>query len=152
MTIVPETRAGKIEFYKLHLPVWAEDPASIGLTADRVLPAGHPAGEFTLSPGPAAPQNLIVPLRLLQQEIEQPGRVNCLLSPPQPLRPLQDELARRLTLDDWDLKVHVPPARKAYISVESRRLLLEPAAVQAALTRDGRSCTAGVPYGSPAVM
>lgn len=107
---------------------------SIALTADRILPAGHPAGEFTLSPGPAAPLNLIVPLRLLQQEIEQPGRVNALLSPPQPLQPLQDELARRLTLDDWDLKVHVPPARKAYVSVESRRLLLEPAAVQSALT------------------
>ena len=105
---------------------------SIALTAERVLPAGHPAGEFTLSPGPAAPLNLIVPLRRLQQEIDQPGRVNALLSPPQPLQPLQEELARRLTLDDWGLKVQVPPARKAYISVESRRLLLEPAAVDAA--------------------
>ena len=105
---------------------------SIALTADHILPAGHPAGEFTLSPGPAPPLNLIVPLRLLQQEIGQPGRVNALLSPPQPLQPLQDELARRLTLDDWDLQVHVPPTRKAYISVESRRLILEPAAVEAA--------------------
>lgn len=105
---------------------------SIGLTADHILPANHPAGEFTLNPGPAAPLNLIVPLRLLQQDLEQPGRVNALLSPPQPLQPLQDALARRLTLDDWDLKVHVPPTRQSYISVESRRLILEPATVEAA--------------------
>ena len=32
MTIVPETRIGKIEFYESHLRVWAADPASIGLT------------------------------------------------------------------------------------------------------------------------
>lgn len=36
MTIVPETRVGKIQFYQTHLPVWAEDPASIGLTPDAV--------------------------------------------------------------------------------------------------------------------
>lgn len=106
---------------------------SLAVTASHVLPAGHPAGEFTLSPGPATPLNLIIPLALVQQEIGQTGRVNALLSPPQPLQPLQDELDRRLTLDDWGLTVQVPPARKAYISVESRRLILEPAAVQAAL-------------------
>jgi ABC-type antimicrobial peptide transport system permease subunit len=105
---------------------------SITLTADRILPPGHPAGEFTLSPGPATPLNLIVPLAALQQAIDQPGRVNGLLSPPQALQPLQDELARRLTLADWELKAHVAPHRKAYISVESRRLILEPAAVDAA--------------------
>jgi putative ABC transport system permease protein len=105
---------------------------SIALTAGHILPAGHPAGDFTLSPGPAIPLNLIVPLRLLQQEIQQPDRVNCLLSPPQPLQPLQDQLARSLTLDDWGLKVDVPPTRKANVSVESRNLILEPAAVNAA--------------------
>ena len=36
MPIVPETRSGKIQFYKVHLPVWAEDPTSIGLTVDAV--------------------------------------------------------------------------------------------------------------------
>src|SRR5687768_11994297 len=36
MPIVPETRAGKIRFYQLRLPVWAEDPASIGLTVEAV--------------------------------------------------------------------------------------------------------------------
>src|ERR1051325_6992153 len=36
MPTVPHTRAGKIEFYKVRLPVWAEDPASIGLTSASV--------------------------------------------------------------------------------------------------------------------
>src|SRR5687768_13380055 len=36
MPIVPETRVGKIRFYRSHLPVWAEDPASIGLTTTAV--------------------------------------------------------------------------------------------------------------------
>jgi putative ABC transport system permease protein len=105
---------------------------ALSLTADHFLPPGHPAGEFTLSPGPSVPLNLIVPLRLVQQEIEQPERVNCLLSPPQPLQPLQAELDRHLTLDDWGLRVNVAPARGAYVSVESRRLILEPAAIEAA--------------------
>ncbi|MBO0701085.1 MAG: ABC transporter permease, partial [Zavarzinella sp.] len=102
------------------------------LTTATILPPGHPAGEFTLSPGPAAPLNLFVPLPALQKEIEQPGRVNALLSPPQPLKPLQEALVRSLTLDDWGLDVKVAPKRKAYLSVESRRLVLEPAAVRAA--------------------
>src|SRR5688500_13401041 len=36
MPIVPETRVGKIDFYNVHVPVWAQDPASIGLTGDAV--------------------------------------------------------------------------------------------------------------------
>jgi len=36
MTIVPETRARKITFYQTHVPVWAQDPASIGLTTAAV--------------------------------------------------------------------------------------------------------------------
>jgi ABC-type lipoprotein release transport system permease subunit len=106
---------------------------TLTLTVSHVLPPDHPMGEFTLAPGPAAPLNLIVPLDTLQQEIEQPGRVNTLLSGPQPLEPLQDALAKQVTLDDWGLKVHIPPKRKAYVSVESRRLLLEPAVVSAAV-------------------
>ena len=79
------------------------------LTVMTILGPAHPAGEFTLNPGPAPPLNLIVSLKTLQQEVDQPGRVNALLSPPQPLEPLQESLAQSLTLDDWGLKVHVPP-------------------------------------------
>src|SRR5262249_24553721 len=107
---------------------------SLSLTVAHVLPASHPAGEFTLNPGPTAPLNLIVPLQTLQQEIEQPGRVNTLLSPAQPLEPLQTPLERQLTLDDWGVTEPSKPAPipKPYISVESLRLILEPTVVAAA--------------------
>ena len=105
---------------------------TLTLTVARVLPPDHPAGQFTLAPGPATVRNLIVPLDAAQEAIDQPGRVNALLAPPQPLETLQLALNERLTLDDWGLKVHVPPRRKAYVSVESRRLLLEPAVADAA--------------------
>ena len=36
MTIVPETRTGKITFYQTHVTRWAEDPASIGVTPEAV--------------------------------------------------------------------------------------------------------------------
>jgi len=36
MTIVPETRIGKIQFYEVHVPRWAEDPASVGVTPEAV--------------------------------------------------------------------------------------------------------------------
>jgi putative ABC transport system permease protein len=105
---------------------------TLTLTVGHVLPPSHAAGEFTLSPGPATPLNLVLPLATLQSAIDQPGRVNVLLSGPQSITPLQEELERHLTLEDWDLKVHVQPTRHAYISVESRRLILEPAAAEAA--------------------
>ncbi len=105
---------------------------TIKVICDRILSAEAPAGRFTLNPGPQSPRNLILPLDLLQRELEQPGRVNVLLSPPQRLLPLQAELERQLSPEDWGLKVHIPRNRQAYVSIESRRLLLEPPAVEAA--------------------
>ena len=98
----------------------------------RILGPSDPMARFTLNPGPQASLNLIVESARLQQEIEQPERANVLLSPPQPLQPLQAELEKKLSLEDWGLKVHIPEKRQAYVSIESRRLLLEPAAVEAA--------------------
>ncbi|HJZ91053.1 MAG TPA: ABC transporter permease [Gemmataceae bacterium] len=116
---------------------------TLALRAEHILPPGHAAGEFTLSPNPATPLNLTVPLEALQKAIDQPGRVNTLLSPAQPLAPLQEALEQHLTLGDWGLKVHVAPTRQKYISVESRRLILEPAAVTAALnTAEQTGCMA----------
>jgi hypothetical protein len=45
MTIVPETRSGKILFYETHLPVWAADPASIGVTPAAVAALGDLVAE-----------------------------------------------------------------------------------------------------------
>lgn len=36
MATIPDTRAGKIEFYQSHLEAWAQDPPAIGLSAGEV--------------------------------------------------------------------------------------------------------------------
>ncbi len=36
MGVIPTTIIGKIQFYESHLPIWAADPAAIGLTAAQV--------------------------------------------------------------------------------------------------------------------
>jgi ABC-type antimicrobial peptide transport system permease subunit len=107
---------------------------TMSFTAHQILPQGAPLGEFTLNPGPAIPLNLIVPLRTLQREIDQPGRINALLSPRDTLDSLQAELKHNLTLDDWGIVDRVAPTAKSYMTVESRRLILEPAVVEAAKT------------------
>lgn len=103
-----------------------------------VLPMDAPAGDFTLSPNPSTPFNLITSIGALQQEIGKTGKANVLLSPSQSLQSLESDLQGRLTLEDWDLKVRIPPKRKAFIAIESDRLLLEPAAIDAvqAVARD----------------
>lgn len=102
-------------------------------TVGAILPNDHPANDFTLVPSPALPLNLILPLESLQQEMEQSERVNTLLASGQSLQPLQAELAKHLTLKDWNIVVRIPPKRNSYLSVESPRLLLEPMVVEAAL-------------------
>ncbi len=37
MGVVPQTINGKIQFFETHLPVWAKDPAAIGLTPAQIL-------------------------------------------------------------------------------------------------------------------
>ena len=101
-------------------------------TVGRVLPPGAPAGDFTLSPAPSTPFNLIASAQTLQREIGKPGQANVLLATSQPLKPLESDLQAHLTLQDWDLKVRIPPKRQAYVAIESDRMLLEPAAIEAA--------------------
>ncbi|MDQ7014570.1 MAG: hypothetical protein Q9O74_11840 [Planctomycetota bacterium] len=45
MRIVPKSRSRTIEFYETRAPVWAEDPAAIGLTAERVAAVADRAAE-----------------------------------------------------------------------------------------------------------
>ena len=49
--------------------------ARVALEVGRVLPPGHPANDFDLSPNPRAPVNVFVPLEYLQARVEKPGRV-----------------------------------------------------------------------------
>ena len=99
------------------------------LTVTEILPETDPANSFSLSVAPALPNIVFIPLHTLQLQIDQPGRVNALLASGQSLQSLQSALQSHLTLADFDLNVKY--ADRPYINVTSRRLLLEPAIVQA---------------------
>ena len=104
---------------------------TIKLTLIDILPDSDPANALSLSISPTLPSNMFIPIARLQREIGQDGRINVLLGSGQSAQALQSELRARLTLDDWGLTVRIAPFRKTYISVESSRLLLEPAVVAA---------------------
>lgn len=101
--------------------------AARDFTVALVLPADHFGSQFSLSPTAAAPRNAFVPLPVLQDMLGEPGRVNALFARE---GDLEGGLARALTLQDWGLVVR---DRGAYLSLESRQMLLEPAVAQAAL-------------------
>ncbi|HEY8506176.1 MAG TPA: ABC transporter permease, partial [Gemmataceae bacterium] len=109
-----------------------ESAESVAVTVAAVLPPGHPANDFSLTPNPGTPMNLFLPLRFLQEEIEQPGRVNALFAAGATAEQLQASLKEHATLDDWGLKVVVPEKGPGYFSLESRQLLLEPSVVRTA--------------------
>jgi ABC-type antimicrobial peptide transport system permease subunit len=106
------------------------------LTVRAVL-AEEGLGRFNLNPSAEPARNAFVPLRMLQEALEQQGRVNALLVGGD-AEALPDQLRRHLTLEDWGLVLREPHHRdqapRGYLSLESRQLLLEPAAEQAART------------------
>jgi ABC-type lipoprotein release transport system permease subunit len=83
---------------------------SVKLTVTEVLPDRDPASYFNLNPTPAPPRDAFVPLPLLQEKLEQPGRVNGVLVGG-PLWSLPEVLSKSLTLDDWGLVLHDPRSR-----------------------------------------
>jgi ABC-type lipoprotein release transport system permease subunit len=87
----------------------AEDVLSkLELKVRAVLPEDSFGSAFTLTPSPAPPRNAFVPLPLLQQKLNQQGRVNALFAGKEP----QSDLKRHITLDDWGLVLY-DPARRA---------------------------------------
>jgi ABC-type antimicrobial peptide transport system permease subunit len=95
----------------------------------RVLPDDDPANDFNLTPSPAAPLNVYVPLAFLQARLEKPGKVNALLTRSGDVAELNRAFAANLSLDDWGLRVR--PTPKGYLSIESEQLVLDPGAVAA---------------------
>jgi ABC-type lipoprotein release transport system permease subunit len=101
------------------------------VTVHAVL-GGGPMSQFTLTPTPAAPRNVFVPLHALQAKIDQQGRANGLLVAGAESRMAQEQgrpvteaeikagkvedwlqrhLHSQLTLDDWGLVLHDPDSR-----------------------------------------
>jgi ABC-type antimicrobial peptide transport system permease subunit len=92
----------------------------IGVTVAEVLP-DHGPGRFTLTPSTMAPRNVFVPLGLLQQRLDVPGRANALLVADG--RNLQEQLHSHLTLEDWGLTLTRPEdrARQFFHLLDPRR-------------------------------
>ncbi len=65
---------------------------------------------FSLKPSPEPVRNAFVPLGFLQEKLELAGRANAVLVAGA-RQPLQQELAKLLTLDDWNLRLRTPEDR-----------------------------------------
>jgi ABC-type antimicrobial peptide transport system permease subunit len=124
------------------------DPSSVvaGIvqTVGPIIPADAPASDFTLNPSPAAPRNAFVSLGTLAGWVEARGRANGLLVLGGDAGSLPGALKKALTLDDWGLVLKTPKNRD-YMSLESRQLLLEPAAAAAALAAAKESGLSAAP-------
>jgi putative ABC transport system permease protein len=86
------------------------DLSELTLKVRAVLPADSLGANFSLQPGLSAPFNAFVPLAMLQEEMEQKGRVNALLAR-QPAADIDQRLHQQLTLDDWGLILWDPESR-----------------------------------------
>jgi ABC-type lipoprotein release transport system permease subunit len=127
-----------------------EDATSrLELTVIRVLALDDPANDFSLSPSPTTPLNLWVPLHYLQSRgaLDQKGRINAIFMRDKAtvkrdthkdvlhskIPELNWGLNSALTLDDWGLSVELHGhGENRYLNLESRQLLIEPAAADAA--------------------
>jgi len=102
------------------------------VTVTVVLPEDHPSNDFQLVPNPTAPLLLYLPLEILQNAVDKPGRINAILAKGSSTTELNAAFTKSLTLADWGLRVSVPGGNRGYVSVESEQLLLNPMSVTAA--------------------
>lgn len=125
-----------------------EVTTSLRVTVEDVVGDSHPSSDFNLTPNPAAPLNVYVPLSFLQRQLglgptalevgaligsvafdRSHGRVNALLARTADVTELNRTFATKLTLSDWGLRVR--PTPKGYLSIESEQLVLDPGVVGA---------------------
>ncbi len=104
---------------------------------EAVLPADAPENDFNLTPNPAAPLNVFVPLRTLSRiatgdvarrtNDEAPPNATVLLASGTPTDALDTALRAKLRAEDYGLKFREVPKRfgaGGYVSVESTELVL----------------------------
>jgi putative ABC transport system permease protein len=96
-------------------------------------------GRFSLEANQIPPFNAFVPLRLLQEQLELPGRVNALLVGENPERPVtapeaMAALWRHWELTDASLELRDLPHQKG-VELRTDRVFLDPPVAQAAMDR-----------------
>ncbi|MDB5310389.1 MAG: FtsX-like permease family protein [Gemmataceae bacterium] len=107
--------------------------SGVTLTVAAILPPESSANDFNLTPNPAAPLNVYVPLKALSESLEDdpnarprpPTKANALLSSAAPVAELNAALKSHLTLDDYGIRVRVPKPRGKYVAVEPESLLMD---------------------------
>jgi ABC-type antimicrobial peptide transport system permease subunit len=120
------------------------------VTVAAVLSPDDPENDFNLTPNPAAPLNVFVPLRTLARLAtgDPAPTATVLLASGAPTDELNAALRSRLTLEDFGLKVREID-RHGYASIESAELVIPPAtvtALEAALKELGRRAEPTVAY------
>lgn len=117
-----------------------QSAVSLRLTVQAII-EDDGAGGFGTRPTQAAPKNAFVPLATLQAALEQEQRVNAMLLAGVAEGPegtdatiyrLQDALAEKATLADYDLGIRIDQKRD-YFALETERLLVEPPVEEAAM-------------------
>ncbi len=139
--------------------------ATLKLKVDAVLPPDHGMNEFSLAPSPAPPLNVFVPLKVLQDRLELPGKVNAAVSPSADVKTLNDKFHANLTPADRGLRI-LPGgkfdsklreetfAKQGYVLVESDNSILDAAtltAVEQAAERIGAKADRTLSYLANAV-
>lgn len=122
----------------------SEVVATVPLTVAGVLPA-RGVGRFSLQANQQLPRNAFVPLATLQRALKLPGRANAIfVTGSNEPAALQTRLQQSLTLADLDLQLRVLAARGC-VSLESNRMILEPAVANAALATAAELGVAATP-------
>jgi len=85
-------------------------------------------GRFALRPGQQTPRNAYLPLDVLQERLEQPGRANAILA-----AGADQSVQTLLVPRPEDYGIRVERAKRGYVNITSDRMLLEPTAEQAIL-------------------
>ncbi len=85
--------------------------ARITVTILQVLPDSDPLSRLNLNPSPASPRNLVINLADIQEALDQKGKINALLVAGGSTKGLQEELKKRLQLEDWGLVLNTPQSR-----------------------------------------
>jgi putative ABC transport system permease protein len=118
---------------------------TIRLNCGEILPADR-LGEFSLRPNQGTVFSIFVPLKRLQKDLAQPGRINALLlsrrDPSRGTASILNDLAARCTLSDFGLRLRDLPSGAGF-SLESDRILLDAFTSRAATEA---AIETGLPY------
>ncbi|MGL4422645.1 MAG: FtsX-like permease family protein [Gemmataceae bacterium] len=104
-----------------------ENTSTITLPVTGILPPDHPLNALQLTPGHAAPVNVFVRLKLLQDRLVAGPRGNLVLGFGE--RPSESTIRQAMRLEDFGIVLR-PAANQEYISIETDRSLVSPSLEQ----------------------